>query len=175
MPSTHSCAIAFFGVYLSLAALLLPLHPKVVRLVRAAPLLHTASDHTGRQILALSALGGAALVCWSRIRLGHHTAAQVAAGISLGAVVAVSWLAIWIGANESCRLVGLAHTISVKDAGMVTRWVALGARDPCLRWEKNFVSLVQAGVTRWGEEGWRGLRATLVQGLPRLKHTIDEL
>ena len=112
MPSTHSSSIAFFGVYLSLSTLLLPLHPRVTSLLPywdslAARALVEGPDHLvryGQQgtriALALVWLAGAASVCWSRVRLGHHTPAQVLAGAALGSTVAVAWLALWLGAEQ---------------------------------------------------------------------------
>ena len=118
MPSTHSSSIAFFGVYLSISTLLLPLHPRVTsllpfwdhlaaRAVAEGPTHLVSWGQLGtRALLALFWVAGAASVCWSRVRLGHHTPAQVLAGAALGSSVAVVWLGLWLG-GEQIGIVGM--------------------------------------------------------------------
>lgn len=112
--------MAYFGVYLSLCSVLLPLHPRITKLVPGYDYLalkaalghdplhaHLASwaQLATRAALAAFFLLGAASVCWSRVRLGHHTRAQVLAGAGLGSAVAAVWLCGWLGVDEFGRAV----------------------------------------------------------------------
>lgn len=173
MPSTHSCAIAFFGVYLALCAIYLPLHPKMVSLIRKY-LDRSVTEEKVRKLLTGTVTVGATLVCWSRVRSGHHTSAQVAAGISLGSLVAVVWLVGWIGLEETSRLTGLrsvvAPTSPIKNTVAhfeLRRLIALGARDQGLRIEKDISGTLNAALTSWRTGGLAGVKATLLEGLPR--------
>ncbi|GAA5844689.1 hypothetical protein JCM3766R1_005988 [Sporobolomyces carnicolor] len=146
MPSTHSSSISFFGVYLSLSSLLLPLHPRFTSLIplydRYVPppstiatslYFHHLTSHPLERIVRLSLAAffvfGSASVCWSRVRLGHHTKAQVFAGAGLGSSIAFVWLSIWLGVKGWSQLVGrdLVGTHLVK---YVPDVILSGLREP---------------------------------------------
>ncbi|GAA6061391.1 hypothetical protein JCM10212_000651 [Sporobolomyces blumeae] len=123
MPSTHSSSIAFFGVYLSLISVLLPLNPRFTSLIplydqHVSRIVATSepktsipgslatsspspsrplAEHVVRFALASFFVLGSSSVCWSRVRLGHHTRLQVIAGATLGGAIALAWLTAWIG------------------------------------------------------------------------------
>lgn len=106
MPSTHSSSISFFGTYLSLSTLLLPIHPKLITLLPFWKYFNTGSSSARlgeivtRSIIAGGWIIGAGLVCWSRIKLNHHTFKQVLVGALLGSLVAVVWLSLWLGLED---------------------------------------------------------------------------
>lgn len=102
MPSTHSCSIAFFGTYLTLASLCLPFHPRLLSLLPNANHLveQRATALAVRWSLAVLWTTAAASVCWSRVKLGHHTPAQVLVGALLGSVIALIWLSLWLGSDD---------------------------------------------------------------------------
>ncbi|KAK4702307.1 dolichyldiphosphatase, partial [Phenoliferia sp. Uapishka_3] len=159
MPSTHSSSIAFFGVYLSLSTLLLPLHPRVTSLLPFWDFLATRAVAEGpshlvrwgqmgtRAVLAFIWVAGAGSVCWSRVRLGHHTRAQVLAGIALGSTVAVVWLGLWLGGEQ----LGL----SVKSGW--PSWVAGGVRQRAFVLERVVEDAATVLLEAWRSKDWTKL------------------
>lgn len=121
MPSTHSCSIAFFGTYLTLASLFLSFHPRLVSLLPSAHqhwIEQQAVAAFVRLALAAFWITAAASVCWSRVKLGHHTPEQVIVGASLGAAIAVVWLTVWQGTANMPLLgrLSVTTTLSTKAA-----------------------------------------------------------
>ncbi|KAF7322961.1 Galactose oxidase [Mycena chlorophos] len=82
MPSTHSASVSFYAVYISLAAIFLPLHPSLPATARWFPVIATP---------------WAVVVIASRIWLGHHTIAQVVAGAGWGSFCALVAMRLWRG------------------------------------------------------------------------------
>lgn len=165
MPSTHSCTIAYFGVYLALSTLLLSLHPRftsllpfydsiAARALTDGPSLLSTWTHSGtRLFLALFWVAGAASVCWSRVRLGHHTPAQVFAGAALGSAVAAVWLALWLGLEE----VGVARLVGGSQEW--PKWLLGGARETGLRWERAVEDAAFVVFEAWESGNWADLQA----------------
>ncbi|KAM0746400.1 PAP2-domain-containing protein, partial [Meredithblackwellia eburnea MCA 4105] len=157
MPSTHSSSIAFFGVYLSLSSLLLPLHPRVtsllpfwdtlaLRAIEQGPSLISNFGHWGtRTLLAVFWISAAASVCWSRVRLGHHTPPQVLAGAALGSVVAVIWLSMWLGLEET-GLATLLNPGGKINASILPSWISTGVKQRGLVVER---AVEDVGVVIW--------------------------
>lgn len=174
MPSTHSSSISFFGTYLSLSSLLLPLHPRVTSLLPFydtvfAPLGPGAVEasfwrsflsHWGERMtriaLAVFFLAGAGSVCWSRVRLGHHTRAQVIAGISLGSCVALFWMTLWLGIVDASKLAGFS---SVSLESVAPEWLRLGAQDQARIWERAIEDAIFVGLDAWRTGRWHELKA----------------
>ena len=173
MPSTHSSSISFFGTYLSLSSLFLPLHRRVTSLIpfysRFAPLGPGAIEpsfwrgsvsHWGERLTRIAFasffLTGAASVCWSRVRLGHHTRAQVLAGIALGSTVAVIWLGLWLGVDGMGSLAGL-NTSSV--ATRLPGWTSEGIKKQGAIWERAVEDAIFVGIEAWQDRTWEGLQA----------------
>lgn len=177
--------MAYFGVYLSLCSLFLPLHPRVTKLVPGYDYLAlraTLGDDpfnaqvanwaqlATRAALAAFFLGGAGSVCWSRVRLGHHTRAQVVAGASLGSLVAVAWLAVWMGLPEFGRA---THTTAWTDKALVQLgkvgvpvWVSSGFASTGERIEAVVVESVLVVKEAWDRSQWEGVKAVKLQSLP---------
>ncbi|GAA6012061.1 hypothetical protein JCM10207_005115 [Rhodosporidiobolus poonsookiae] len=184
MPSTHSSSIAFFGTYLSLSSLLLPLHPRVTSLLpfwdRFASLTaaavgpgaaqpsfwrHFASSYgqrLTRVALAALFLAGAANVCWSRVRLGHHTRAQVLAGAGLGSAVALAWMSLWLGVDGWSTLAGRDLGRALVASGSVgartPEWLLRGVKEPAMVWERAAEDALFVAMEAWKERRWDGLR-----------------
>ncbi|GAA5975235.1 hypothetical protein JCM11641_004405 [Rhodosporidiobolus odoratus] len=184
MPSTHSSTMAFFGTYLSLSSLLLPFHPRVTTLLpfynRATTLALASSLGPGatqtsfwrhfagalgqratRVGLAVFFLGGAASVCWSRVRLGHHTRAQVIAGASLGTTIALVWMSLWLGTDGLSTLTGrdLHHVLLHSSNGtQVPHWVVGGLGETLQVWERMAEDACYLGLEVWKEGSWDELR-----------------
>lgn len=172
MPSTHSSSISFFGTYLSLSSLFLPLHPRVISLIPfysfIAPLSPSAVEpsfwrnflaHWGeratRMGMAVFFLAGTGSVCWSRVRLGHHTRAQVIAGISLGSAVAICWLVLWLGVTETGSLSGIdTSTVSTRLPG----WSLGGVKEQGAVWERAVEDAAFVAVEAWQQGRWEGLK-----------------
>lgn len=144
MPSTHSSAIAFFGTYLSLISLSLPFHPRLPFLDFFARLV--GSEDALRYAMAAVWIGGAASVCWSRVRLGHHTRAQVFVGAALGATVATVWLAGWMGTDASLGM-GRYEGIGGEVVREGLRYQAVGLEEQ-----------VAIAHQMYKDSGWKGLR-----------------
>ncbi|GAA5974637.1 hypothetical protein JCM5350_001229 [Sporobolomyces pararoseus] len=182
MPSTHSSSISFFGVYLSLSSLLLPLHPRFTSLIplydhyvpspSAIPsslYSHHLTSHPFERILRLSLAAffifGSASVCWSRVRLGHHTKAQVIAGAGLGSTIAFIWLSIWLGIDGWSQLLGtnlksyLPSMLRFPDLAMT------GLREPGQLWERAGEDLVWLLL-----ESWRD--GNFLDALHEVKHLL---
>jgi dolichyldiphosphatase len=172
MPSTHSSSIAYFGTYLSLSSILLPLHPRVTSLFPfysyLAPLGPGAVEPSfwrnlatewGERVTRLSMatffLAGAASVCWSRVRLGHHTPAQVLVGASLGSAVALTWLLLWLGVTEAGTLGGFGVTGL---GGMVPGWLVGGIREQGMVWERAVEDAMFVAFEAWQDRNWKGLK-----------------
>ncbi|GAA6008898.1 hypothetical protein JCM11491_003825 [Sporobolomyces phaffii] len=172
MPSTHSSSISFFGVYLSLSSLLLPLHPRFTSLIplydrfvpSASPVpaslySHHLTSHpferTVRLALAAFFIFGSASVCWSRVRLGHHTRAQVIAGASLGSTIAFAWLSIWLGLDGWSQLVGrdLVHSLPAIFRLHVPALAVTGLREPGQLLERAGEDLVWVLLETWRDSG----------------------
>ncbi|BGP15238.1 hypothetical protein JCM10213_000809 [Rhodosporidiobolus nylandii] len=193
MPSTHSSSIAFFGTYLSLSSLLLPLHPRVTALLPfwnrfstlAAAVGPGAAQHLfwrhfsgalgqrlTRVVLAAFFLGGSASVCWSRVRLGHHTRAQVVAGASLGSLIALVWMSAWLGAEGWSTLSGrdLQGMLLASRVGSVApTWVLRGVKEPAMVWERAAEDSLFVLMEAWRERRWdvlKELRSFPVAGGP---------
>lgn len=83
MPSTHSATITFFGTYIPLACIWLPIHPSLPQ-----------SRFTWL-VPPLIVVPWASLIAVSRIWLGHHTWQQVAVGCSYGFAFAWLWFTMW--------------------------------------------------------------------------------
>jgi len=182
MPSTHSSSIAFFGTYLSLSSLLLPLHPRVTSLLpfwdRFASLQaalgpgaaqdsfwrHVASawgQRVTRVALAGLFLAGTASVCWSRVRLGHHTRAQVVAGASLGSAIALGWMSLWLGIDGWSTLVGrdLGKVVQGVAGGRAApQWLVGGFKEPALLWERAGEDAAWVLLEAWRERRWDALK-----------------
>lgn len=174
MPSTHSSSISFFGTYLSLSSLFLPLHPRVTSLIPfyslfLSPLGPGAVEpsfwrhfltHWGERVtrisMAIFFLAGAGSVCWSRVRLGHHTRAQVIAGISLGSTVAVCWLVLWLGVVDAGSLSGVDTS---RVAARLPGWTAGGIKDQGLIWERAAEDSALLALEAWKEGRWDGLKS----------------
>lgn len=95
MPSTHSATITFFGAYILLASLYLPIHPSFPgdwRITRVLP--------------PLFCVPCASLIAASRYWLGHHTLPQIGAGVALGLVMTTFWFTAWTvgGVNQYGRV-----------------------------------------------------------------------
>lgn len=172
MPSTHSSSIAFFGTYLSLSSLLLPLHPRVTALLpfwdRFAAATATAlgpgaaqssfwtyfagawGQRATRFGLAAFFLAGSASVCWSRVRLGHHTPAQVIAGASLGSAIALVWMSIWLGLDGWSTLLG-RDLVGMASHAPIPQLLIDGVKVPALEFER---AAEEAGSIAL--EAWRG-------------------
>ncbi|GAA5893280.1 uncharacterized protein JCM6883_007619 [Sporobolomyces salmoneus] len=167
MPSTHSSSISFFGVYLSLSSLLLPLHPRITSLIPlydtyvpspstipASFLSHHLTSHPCEKIVRLLLAGffifGSASVCWSRVRLGHHTKAQVFAGAGLGSIIAFVWLSIWLGIDGWSQLVGtdLSRYLPVS-LRAIPELVMTGLREPGQALERAGEDFVWLLVESW--------------------------
>ncbi|GAA5896706.1 hypothetical protein JCM6882_005015 [Rhodosporidiobolus microsporus] len=184
MPSTHSSSIAFFGTYLSLSSLLLPLHPRVTALLPfydrfstlastlgpgaaqpsfwAKHFVGTAGQRATRVALAAFFLAGTASVCWSRVRLGHHTRAQVVVGAGLGSLVALGWMGLWLGADGLSTLSGRdLQRLVVEHGGAVGRqapeWVLSGVKEPAMVWERAAEDACWVLMEAWRERRWEGL------------------
>ncbi|GAA5883267.1 hypothetical protein JCM16303_007337 [Sporobolomyces ruberrimus] len=161
MPSTHSSSISFFGVYLSLSSLLLPLHPRFTSLIpfydqnvpslspTTTPLYsHHLTSHPFERILRLSLASffifGSTSVCWSRVRLGHHTKAQVLAGASLGSTIAFVWLSIWLGIDGWSELIGtnLRRLLPFTIKKALPELLLTGLRESGQVWERAGEDLV---------------------------------
>lgn len=164
MPSTHSSSIAFFGTYLSLSTLLLPLHPRVTSLLPFWSALGELGQQTTRVALAEVWLAGAGAVCWSRVRLGHHTPAQVLVGATLGSAVAVVWLSLWVGLKE----VGV-----VREVEGMPGWLWGGFKEQGIIWERAVEDAIFAAVEAWEGGGWEALKA--LRGFPVVATAGDEL
>ncbi|GAA5916791.1 hypothetical protein JCM5296_007391 [Sporobolomyces johnsonii] len=109
MPSTHSSSIAFFGVYLSLSSLLLPLHPRVTSLL-------PFWDRFPTPTLAVAdALGPGAA---QRSFWEHHAAAAAVAGewgqratrvalaaLFLAGTASVCWSRVRLGHHTRAQVV----------------------------------------------------------------------
>ncbi|GAA6046449.1 hypothetical protein JCM3770_004929 [Rhodotorula araucariae] len=183
MPSTHSSSIAFFGTYLSLSSLLLPLHPRVTSLLPFWDRFSTLAETLGpgaaqasfwrycagawgqratRTVLALFFLGGTASVCWSRVRLGHHTRAQVVAGASLGALIALAWMSLWLGVDGWSALAGCNLGKALDGLGRVgaatPEWLLHGVKEPALVWERAAEDAAFVALEAWKERRWDALR-----------------
>ncbi|BGP54768.1 hypothetical protein JCM8202v2_002355 [Rhodotorula sphaerocarpa] len=175
MPSTHSSSIAFFGAYLSLSSLLLPLHPRVTALLpfwdslssTATSALEsggppssvwnlfagTGGQRATRLGLAAFFLAGSASICWSRVRLGHHTPAQVIAGASLGATIALAWMSLWLGLDGWSVLLGrdlFAMTSGVPVPSLLMR----GVKGPALLWERAAEEVGLVALEAWRSRRW---------------------
>ncbi|BGP31161.1 hypothetical protein JCM10296v2_002925 [Rhodotorula toruloides] len=184
MPSTHSSSIAFFGTYLSLSSLLLPLHPRVTTLLPfwnrfstlAATLgpgaaqssfwRHMAGEwgqRVTRISLALFFLAGTASVCWSRVRLGHHTKAQVIAGASLGSMIALAWMTLWLGLDGWSTLSGkdLERVVAGFAGGAgkaIPTWLIHGVKEPAMVWERAAEDAAFVALEAWETRRWEGLK-----------------
>ncbi|KAJ8294516.1 Lipid phosphate phosphatase gamma [Rhodotorula toruloides] len=184
MPSTHSSSIAFFGTYLSLSSLLLPLHPRVTSLLpfwnRFSNLAttrglgaaqksfwrHMAGEwgqRVTRILLALCFLAGTASVCWSRVRLGHHTKAQVIAGASLGSTIALAWMTLWLGLDGWSTLSGkdLENVVAGFAGGAgkaVPTWLIHGVKEPAIVWERAAEDAAFVALEAWETRRWEGLK-----------------
>ncbi|GAA5924381.1 hypothetical protein JCM1841_001683 [Sporobolomyces salmonicolor] len=188
MPSTHSSSIAFFGVYLSLSALLLPLHPRVTSLLPGWDRLSgpAVADALGpgaaqgafwpppaaagawgqratRVALAGLFLAGTASVCWSRVKLGHHTRPQVLAGASLGGTLALLWMSLWLGAAGWSSLSGKELERSLPSwlgaAGEgLPQLVVNGVKEPAMVWERAAEDAVFVAMEAWKERRWEALK-----------------
>ncbi|GJN89748.1 hypothetical protein Rhopal_002737-T1 [Rhodotorula paludigena] len=194
MPSTHSASIAFFGTYLSLSSLLLPLHPRVTSLLpfwdRFAPLADALGPNAAHQsfwrhfagawgqratrfALAAFFIAGSASVCWSRVRLGHHTRAQVLAGAGLGSTIALAWMSLWLGVDGWGTLVGRDLRHALQGLGSIGKAVpdALlhGVKEPALVWERAAEDATFVALEAWKERRWdalRGLKQFPLAGRP---------
>lgn len=100
MPSTHSSSISYFGTYLTLNSLM----GKIYYLhYREGNWMSPAVGHESVLREFYHRVGGmmfvflAALVCWSRVKLGHHTPLQVLAGALIGASIGWIWFGLWSG------------------------------------------------------------------------------
>ncbi|GAA5832475.1 hypothetical protein JCM5353_003250 [Sporobolomyces roseus] len=180
MPSTHSSSIAFFGVYLSLSSLLLPLHPRLTSLIplydQYVPFTHSTSslydyhltshplERIVRLLLASFFIFGSSSVCWSRVRLGHHTKAQVLAGAGLGGTIAVVWLSIWLGIDGWSLILGknLRNTVASLFAGeVVKRLPSLafsGLKEIGETWERAAEDAAFLVVESWKDGKWDALK-----------------
>ncbi|GAA5823664.1 hypothetical protein JCM11251_000717 [Rhodosporidiobolus azoricus] len=185
MPSTHSSSIAFFGTYLSLSSLLLPLHPRVTALLpfydRFSSLASTlgpgaaqssfwAKHFVGvfgqratRVGLAAFFLAGTASVCWSRVRLGHHTKAQVLVGAGLGSTVALAWMSLWLGADGLSTLTRRdLHRILVERGAAigwsVPSWLLTGLKAPAMVWERAAEDACFVLMEAWKDMSWEELK-----------------
>jgi dolichyldiphosphatase len=117
MPSSHSCSIAFFGVYIALASTFCSLHPRIMRLfpINLTTDVYNLVTRTSREaeqvgqlleipirtLFGVGAIVGSGSVCWSRIYLGHHNTPQVIAGAALGSTVAIVWFLLWTGTKSA--------------------------------------------------------------------------
>ncbi|KAK4057902.1 hypothetical protein OIO90_001121 [Microbotryomycetes sp. JL221] len=167
MPSTHSSAISFFGTYLSLSSLLLPLHERVTSLIPwydswLKPLGPGAVEpsfwqaftrHYGQRVtrIVMAAVFsfGAGSVCWSRVRLGHHTPAQVLVGISLGSVVAITWMALWLGTTQIENLTFLDLTSVSNRIPAWADFLTTGIQEHGLVCERAFEDAIFVGMEAW--------------------------
>lgn len=185
MPSTHSSSMAYFGVYLSLCSLFLPLHKRVTALIpgldylalKAAvgedvwqAALYDYTQFATRAALAAFFLGGAASVCWSRVRLGHHTRAQVIAGASLGAVVATAWLATYLGLARFGEVTGTTQWTApllakLGELGVPARLTA-GFTSQGQKVEDAVMGSVWEVKKAWDEGRWEAVRAVDPRSLP---------
>ena len=163
MPSTHSCSIAFFAVYLSLCLLLLPLHPRLVSLFAkfasnnpTTTLLDERKIQAIRVGLATILVTTAGAVCWSRVKLGHHTSAQVLAGIALGGLVALGWLILWVGVDAPLKSVTI--TIRGEKWGL-RRYGAHGLREAGTELDSALEHVVHTVMTAWKENGIAGVKS----------------
>ncbi|CAG7847956.1 SubName: Full=Uncharacterized protein {ECO:0000313/EMBL:CCA69456.1} [Serendipita indica DSM 11827] len=86
-PSTHSATITYYATFITLSCFYLPIHPAISFLPRVII----------NPLIPLAAISGAAVVCVSRIRLGHHTLKQVGAGAIVGLIVGWLWFDGWAG------------------------------------------------------------------------------
>lgn len=172
MPSTHSSAIAFFGTYLSLSSILLPLHPRVKSLIPFSStwlrpigpgavepsFWRSFTSHYGERVTRISMaamfLFGAASVCWSRVRLGHHTPAQVLVGATLGSLVAATWMTIWLGTSSTFELAGLDSSIV---PGFLPAWLSSGLQVQGRVWERAFEDALFLGIEAWRDRDWSKL------------------
>mgnify|MGYP002477546513 CR=1 FL=1 len=179
MPSTHSSSIAFFGTYLSLSSLLLPLHPRVTSLLpfwdRFATVAETTLGGPGaaqasfwryaagawgqritRVALAGLFLAGTASVCWSRVRLGHHTRAQVVAGASLGSLIALGWMSLWLGLEGWSTLVGrdLGRVLVGVTGRSAPEWLVHGIKEPAAVWERAGEDAAWVVLEAWKTRRW---------------------
>jgi len=179
MPSTHSSSIAFFGVYLSLSSLLLPLHPRLTSLIpfydQYVPVTHSATslydyhltsrplERIVRLLLASFFIFGSSSVCWSRVRLGHHTKAQVLAGAGLGGSIALVWLSIWLGIDGWSLILGknLRNTLANLVGGEVVRRLPdlafSGLKEQGEMLERVAEDAAFLALESWREGKWDGL------------------
>ncbi|GAA5927846.1 uncharacterized protein JCM15063_006011 [Sporobolomyces koalae] len=170
MPSTHSCSIAFFGTYLSLTSLLLPLHPRFTSLIPfypnqssssmtnvpllSLPLSHRPEEILLRMTLAGFFLFGSSSVCWSRVRLGHHTKRQVIAGASLGSVIAFAWFSTWVGTNAWLQLLPRHNSLRALFA-LGPEWLREGLRETGQGWERIAEDLLWILLETFRNQDWR--------------------
>ncbi|EJU00026.1 hypothetical protein DACRYDRAFT_117624 [Dacryopinax primogenitus] len=99
MPSTHTSAMAFQSLYLTLSSLFLSF---TALSFLPLPLLPTPASPPEWLRLALPGLyvPYALAVAASRITMGHHTLPQVLGGALWGVVFAAGWWALWPWAKE---------------------------------------------------------------------------
>lgn len=187
MPSTHSSSIAFFGAYLSLSSILLPLHPRVTALLpfwnrfssAAASALGPGAVQSSfwtyfagawgqraiRLGLAAFFLAGSASVCWSRVRLGHHTSAQVIAGATLGSTIALVWISMWLGLDGWSALLG-RDLVGLVGGRAVPRVLVQGVKVPALQWERAAEQAGLVALDAWQTRDWDRLNAIRDVSIP---------
>ncbi|KAG0139484.1 hypothetical protein CROQUDRAFT_666425 [Cronartium quercuum f. sp. fusiforme G11] len=174
MPSTHSSSISFFGIYLFLCCLLLPLHFRLIPLV--SPFLSSqtllslldqadepsSSSRLLRTFAGLSFLIASAIVCWSRVKLGYHTPSQVLAGALIGSIFGTFWFSLWAGfkldSNQSSSNIISAQRSSLGEWGDELERVA----------EDSSYILLEAWQMRDGGLLWDGLGRPGLNALSRM-------
>lgn len=103
MPSTHSATITYYGTYIPLACIFLPLHHSF----SSSSLSPSQSLPLIRILPPLVVIPWAALIALSRVWLGHHTWKQVAVGCVYGFWFACIWLTGWVfGMQGEMRMWG---------------------------------------------------------------------
>ncbi|KAH9812249.1 PAP2 superfamily-domain-containing protein [Melampsora americana] len=134
MPSTHSSSISFFGIYLFLTSISLPIHRNLIGFLKPILssqsiliLLDPQSDDSLHHLhllqfiriwLGFSFLTFSGIVCWSRVRLGYHTPSQVIVGSLIGTLLAFTWFTLWIGNLRFNQL----HPISSSQRNGLVEW-----------------------------------------------------
>ena len=129
MPSTHSSSIAFFGTYLALCMLMLPIHPRVSAILPGYGLIHSV------EALALAfEQGGAAQqavrTTWQERRRGRGWKDAVGEGtrasfamLVLATAGAVMWSRVRLGHHTRAQVIAGASLGTLVAVGWFFAWI----------------------------------------------------
>lgn len=128
MPSTHSSSIAFFGVYLALCLLLLPIHPRVSAILPGYGLVHSVEALAYAVEQGRAAPQGVRTTLQERTRgegwkdaVGEGTRAGFAGFVLLSAA-AVMWSRIRLGYHTKAQVIAGASLGSLVAIGWFFLW-----------------------------------------------------